>query len=323
MTGWMRLAVNAISGMKMTLTAGCLALTVLSAHAETWRFALIGDVPYTPYERQELPKLLSHIAAQPVDFVAHVGDIKRSNDRCDDALYADRRSLFDASPLPFVLVPGDNEWADCDRLIAGAFNPEERLARLREFFWPDHLSLGQRRLTLERQPGPYPEHTRFRHGPVLFVTLNLPGGNNNFGVNEPGSREYRRRNPHVIGWLRDSFTLARQEKLRGVVLLFQANPGFRHFAQGQGHRGYREFLEALRHEVEQFAGRVVAVHGDTHWSRIDQPLRDRQGKRLSRFTRVETHGYPVMGWTLGIIDPDDPVLFRFEAHTWPEAKATQ
>jgi len=101
-------------------------------------------------------------------------------------------------------------------------------------------------------------------------------------------------------------------------LLFQANPGFTHFAQGLAHRGYREFLTILQEETERFPGQVVAVHGDTHISRIDQPLRDHHGRTNFRFTRVETHGYPLMGWTLGIIDTERPTLFRFETYPWPD-----
>ena len=46
-------------------------------------------------------------------------------------------------------------------------------------------------------------------------------------------------------------------------------------------------------------------------------MRDRDGRTNFRFIRVETHGYPQMGWTLGVIDTDLPTLFRFETHAWP------
>ena len=87
--------------------------------AETWRFALIGDTPYSDYERNELPKMLQAIADYGAEFVVHVGDIKHSKDRCDDALFTDRLAVFSASRIPLVLVPGDNEWSDCDRLNSG------------------------------------------------------------------------------------------------------------------------------------------------------------------------------------------------------------
>jgi len=287
------------------------------AHAEVWRFALIGDTPYSDHERAELPKMLDAIADSHVEFVAHIGDFKAGKDRCDDRLFNDRHQLFDASRVPFVFVPGDNEWTDCDRISNGAYNPLERLTKLRSLFWRDASSLGRKKLSLERQPGHYPEHSRFRLGPVLFVTLNLPGGNNNWGMTSEPNPEFQARNPIVLDWLKENFILAKREKLAGIVLLFQANPGFKHFNQGLGHHGYRDFLDQLRQETAQFSGQVIAVHGDSHTSRIDHPLRDKQGHTLGNFTRVETFGYPIMGWTRGVIDTDTPSLIRFEVHSWP------
>ncbi|MGE5470498.1 MAG: metallophosphoesterase [Bacteroidota bacterium] len=286
------------------------------AQAEIYRFGLIGDVPYSAYERHQLPYMLDEIADQQVDFIAHIGDIKHGSARCDDSLFADRHELFNSVRVPFVFVPGDNEWTDCERLSNGAYDPLERLDALRRLFWADGFSLGRKKLALEQQPGTYPEHARFRLGPVLFVTLNIPGGNNNSGWAPTPSPEFMARNPVVLSWLKDSFALARREKLAGIVLLFQADPAFKHFAQGFAHRGYRDFLEALRTETLNFPGQIVAVHGDSHISRIDRPLRDASGKTIANFTRVETFGYPLMGWTRGIIDTDSPTLFRFETHPW-------
>jgi hypothetical protein len=287
------------------------------AHAEIWRFAVIGDTPYSANERAELPKMLEAIADSHVEFVAHIGDIKSGGDRCDDSLFEDRHRLFNASRVPFVYVPGDNEWSDCDRISNGSYDPLERLNKLRSLFMSDGLSLGQKKLPLEHQPGNYPEHTRFRLGPVLFVTLNLPGGNNNWGMTSQASSEFLTRNPVVLSWLKENFALARRDKLAGIVFLFQADPSFKHFSQGLAHHGYQDFLELLRDETAQFAGQVVAVHGDTHFSRIDHPLRDKQGRPLNNFVRVETFGYPLMGWTRGVIDTESPALFRFETNPWP------
>ena len=305
--------------MKVWLGILLLAICGIS-HAEVWRFGLIGDVPYTEYERHELPHMLQAINDSQVDFIAHIGDFKNGRDRCDDSLFEDRYQLFNASHAPFIFVPGDNEWTDCERLSNGAYDPIERLNKLRTIFWNNGFSLGQVKLPLTRQSGAYSEHSRFRLGPVLFVTLNLPGGNNNFGLTQIPSAEFNARNPVVLDWLKESFALARREKMAGIVLLFQANPGFKHFSQGLAHRGYREFLQSLYEETLNFSGQVVVVHGDTHMSRIDHPLRDAHGKKLPNFTRVETHGYPIMGWTRGIIDTHSPSLFSFETHPWP-AKA--
>jgi len=299
----------------------CLAVLLLGwaalASAETWRFALLGDTPYSDSERRELPRMLDAIAESHVDFVVHIGDIKNGQSRCDDAVFKDRQQLFDGNPTPFIFVPGDNEWTDCRRVSNGAYDPLERLAYLRTLFWQQPDSLGRKKIALERQAGIYIEHSRFRVGPVLFVTLNLPGDDNNYGMRAEPRREFIDRNPVVLDWLKESFALARREKLAGIVLLFQANPGFKHFSKGLPPRGFRDFLETLRQETLGFSGQVVAVHGDSHISRIDQPLRDGNGKKIANFTRVETFGYPLMGWTRGIVDTDSPTLFRFETYPWP------
>lgn len=289
------------------------------ARAESWNFALIGDVPYSDQERAELPKLLAALGHEHLSLIAHIGDIKHGKERCDDGLYQDRLQLFQASPAPFVYVPGDNDWTDCHRASNGSYDPQERLEKLRQVFWTDDFSLGKQRLKLERQTGEWREHSRFRLGPVLFLSLNLPGGNNNWGKTDVPSQEYQHRNPAVIQWLTDSFALARREKLQGVVVLMQADPGFKHFSQGLGHIGYRQFLETLRRETEHFGGQVVTVHGDTHQARVDQPLRDLDGRKLAQFTRVETYGYPIMGWVKGRIDTESPELFHFEIKPWPPA----
>jgi len=294
-----------------------LAALSLTVAADTWRFALIGDTPYNSHERTELPKMLSAIADSKVDVIVHVGDFKSGTSHCSDEVFEDRFRLFNASTAPFVLVPGDNEWTDCERLSNGAHDPLERLAKLRSLFWNKDQSLGQATLPLERQAGAYPEHARFRLGPVLFATFNLPGGNNNWGMSDTPRTEFLARNPVTVAWLKESFALAQRDGVRGIVLALQANPGFKHHAQGLAHRAYREFLDTLLEETQRFQGQVVVVHGDTHTNRIDQPLRDHSGRRLTNFQRVETFGSPFMGWTTGIIDSESPTPIRFETHPWP------
>ena len=308
------------SWLASTLFIGCLSWSAL-AQAEIWQFGLIGDVPYTENERRELPRMLDHMAERKLAFIAHIGDFKSGRDRCDDSLFNDRYTLFNASQVPFIYVPGDNEWTDCDRTSSGSYDPLERLNALRNLFWRDAFSLGKQRLALEQQPGIYKEHARFRIGPVLFVTVNLPGGSNNRGMRDEPSAEYLARSPIVNNWIKENFSIARRDKLAGIVLLFQANPGFKYFAQGIPNQAYKDFLEILKQETLSFDGKVAVVHGDTHRSRIDHPLRDAQSKRLERFTRVETHGYPIMGWTRGTIDTDHPALFQFESYNWSDFKA--
>jgi hypothetical protein len=304
---------------------GTLGLLLASGlHAETWRFAVIGDAPYNSYEESQLPLMLDDIAAEHPQFIVHAGDFKSSSKPCSDALFRDRRTLFDASQVPLIYVPGDNEWTDCRRLTAGGFDPLERLQKLRELFFATPRSLGRQALAVEQQPGAYPEQLRWRLGPVLFVSLNVPGSNNNFGHRKTPGPEYLARNPAVIEWLEQGFATARREKAAGLVIVMQANPGFKHAVAGLPHSGYRQVLETLRRETLAFPGQVLLIHGDTHWQRIDKPLRETKASTnnskeadkqpIANFTRLETFGYPLLGWVKVIVDSENPQLFRFEVH---------
>ena len=290
---------------------------VVGAQAETWRFAVIGDVPYSSYERRELPLMIENIVAEHPDFIVHVGDFKSSSAKCSDEIFLDRHALFDASKVPFIYVPGDNEWTDCKHVAAGHFDELERLGKLRELFFAEPFSLGQTKIPVEQQSAAYPEHLRWRLGPVLFVSLNVPGPNNNFGMRKEANPEFMERNPKLIDWLRQGFAAARREKSAGIVIVMQGNPGFSHFASGFAHSGYRELLEILHQEILNFPGQVLLVHGDTHWQRIDHPLRHPDNdERIANFTRVESFGSPFMGWVKVIIDSESTSLFRFETRAY-------
>lgn len=300
------------------LLAGLLASALLAGpvRSDTYRFALLGDTPYSAYEKRELPGMLADMKAAGAFFAVHIGDIKGGTESCSDALIQERRDLLDAAPLPLIYTPGDNEWQDCSRLLAGHFDPDERLNHLRQLFFAQPRSLGHPSLPLEQQAGETRENTRWRLGPVLFLTVNQPGPDNRIGHNDAPLPEFLGRNRANLEWLKEGFALARREGLHGVVVATQADPDLEHYAAGMPRQGFKEFLDTLRSEAESFGGQVVLLHGDTHMARIDHPLRHaqgeaRSGQRLENFTRVETFGYPIMGWVLGTIDTADPALFRF------------
>jgi hypothetical protein len=274
-----------------TAASLCAALAAGAAAAAEFTFAAFGDTPYSHDEEARFPDLIAELNRQQLAFVVHVGDFKSANARCSDELFLQRRDWFNYFHHPLVFVPGDNEWSDCRRRFAGGYEPLERMRKLRELFFGDGRSLGQVRLALERQPGAYPEHARWQHERLLFVTLNVPGGANNARLMP---EEFRARNAAVIEWLADSFHRARDEALPAVVVIMHANP----WAAPAGHYfGYRELLSALAREARAFSGSILLVHGDTHRFRVDRPLRDLATREaVANVTRVEVHGHPSMNW---------------------------
>lgn len=257
---------------------------------------MFGDTPYTQDEEARFPDLVAEMNREELSFVVHVGDFKSAYSACTDELYFERRQWFELSRHPFVFVPGDNEWTDCARPFAGGRDPLERLQKLREMFVAGAASLGQRRIRLARQSDltprahDYPEHSRWEHRGVLFVTLNAPGPSNNVRMPE----EHSRRSAAIREWLQGSFQHARTKSLSAVVVLMQANPwGF----SGHPRRGFAELVGTLSAQARNFPGEVLLVHGDTHRYRVDRPLSDpASGAPLANFTRVEVFGSPEMNW---------------------------
>jgi len=259
--------------------------------AADFTFGALGDTPYTRFEEALFPGLLAGMSDEDLAFVVHVGDFKAARARCSDELFRQRREWFDLVLHPFVFVPGDNEWTDCHGFQAGGYEPLERLTKLRELFFQGEESLGQRRIRLARQGPEYPEHARWRHEHVLFLTLNVPGNANNARA---VPEEFRNRSAAVNRWLEQSFSLARGSRLQAVVIFMQANPWA---SPSNRYFGYRELLAALAREALGFDGEVLLVHGDTHRYRVDAPLRDpATGGPVANFTRVEVFGSPGMNW---------------------------
>lgn len=300
--------------MTRTLAAAALAALALAAHAgERFSFAAFGDTPYFAFEEPAVERLIAGLAAAGVAFVVHVGDFKLGAAPCSDALFAARRRLFDASPVPFVFVPGDNEWVDCHRASAGGHDPLERLARLRALFHAGDASLGQRTLRLERQSADprfaaYRENARWTYGGVVFVALNVPGGNNNLGRTEAMDAEHAARMAANLEWLDEAVRRAEAPDARGLVVFMQADPRFRRGAPRVD--GYAPLREVLRMHAEWLGKPLLLVHGDGHRFRVDQPLRHRAtGRRLANFTRVEVFGSPEVNWVRVDVDPANPRLF--------------
>ena len=292
--------------------AGCASLAPPPTGAGI-PFGLMGDVPYSTREIRALDEMIDDINAQELAFVVHVGDITSGAGPCSDEWFLARKYQFGRIRHPFILVPGDNDWMDCHR---SGMDPMERLAHFRELFESGDESLGQRKIKLERQSDPsgsnpfahYREHMRWVAGNVMFITLNVPGGNNNLGRTRAMDEEYRQRMPAVFDWLEQAAVITTQKQLAGLVILIQANPDFeeRMIRPGKqdGFAGFRNALRALAQRLKQ---PVMLVHGDTHGYQQNQPLKDDRGQTITNFNRVEVDGSPWVRWLRGTIHPTGAV----------------
>jgi hypothetical protein len=124
-------------------------------------------------------------------FALHVGDFIKgnnsgSNKRCSNASFESRKTLF-SQCSNFLLVPGDNEWNDCEGYDINS-NSDEMRAMWRDKFAneqsPFHQfsndfpsAVGGDRPNIIRHKS-NPENLFFTYNEIGFFGLNLPAGEN-------------------------------------------------------------------------------------------------------------------------------------------------
>ncbi|HSN22063.1 MAG TPA: metallophosphoesterase [Usitatibacter sp.] len=310
-------AAAALAALAATL-AGC---SLAPPAPGGFRFAVMGDTPYNAGEERAFVAMLARIDAAPVEFAIHVGDFKAGgNSPCTDAVYFERKTEFDRSVHPIVLTPGDNDWTDCRRRSNGAMDPIERLARLREIFFATPASLGRAPMATRMQsrcmapaiPGcgcdPHPENRMWVHGRVTFVTLNVPGSNDNRGHGAASEREADCRDEANRQWLEEAVDGTERTSGLGLVIALQADPW------ATEKPVYKGLLAQVADAGRRLARPVLFVHGDSHTYRVDAPFRDASGTPIEDITRLEVYGSPFVGWVEVTVDPAYPGLFRIDPH---------
>lgn len=254
--------------------------------------AVLADVPGNEVQARVLARTLDDIG-HGSDLLIHLGNLKGENERCDDALYMRRRELLDSSLVPLVLLPGDNDWADCALRAAGGFAPFERLTRLRELFFERPESLGATRISLSRQSETsrfrdYPENARWVADGLVFVTVNVPGGKNNFQRGAGRNGELEERALANNAWLRQAFSIATRDNARAIIVAFHGDPDFSRLDIDDRNDGYAGFKQQLVQLAGHFQGQILLLHGS------EKPVQDQVltagGKRLSNVMRVGVHG---------------------------------
>jgi hypothetical protein len=348
---------------------------------KTFQYAvgLWGDLPYSDVQAQTgVPNLIADLNGADIAFSVHDGDLKAGRGTpgsatpttCADALYTQGLGYLNSLKQPAMFTPGDNDWTDCDRNENGNFNDVERLQHERQVFFSSNQSLGQKTMTLDVQSSPTSgdgsclgwnyqtsstqstacvENRRWTYKGVTYSTLNVQGTCNNrcsSGAGDPAGdeAEYQARNKADLAWLDQTFDEATAQDSAGVMIIWQADPGFDTSGfQGAPKRdpktlhetdgnpdGLFDLLSELRTQTIAFKRPVVLVHGDSHYFIVDKPLLDSSGRRVENFTRVETFGDHVaiaaghpewdtndVHWVKALVDPKSRDVFAFQAQIVP------
>jgi len=308
------------------------------------RIALWGDEFYNDDPQLKsvaIEQTLNSMNQHKLDFTIFVGDTKNGHTPCTDAAIGqDVVYIFNRLKAPTLYSVGDNEWTDCHRTNNGSFDPLDRLDYLRSVFFAKNTTQGKHPLEVQRQGElgqAYSENSRFVANNVEFVALHIPGSNNNLVATanqcsknstrtqadcDAASAEYRARNERNIAWLKEAFADAREHGYAGILIAIQADiyrpfdiidGSYRNkFLPGlNAANGYADFFHTLVEQTQSFAGKVVLVHGDSHYFRVDKPMFNADGRLTGNFTRAEVFGSKDNSWVEMTVDPSTENVFSF------------
>jgi hypothetical protein len=205
-------------------------------------------------------------------------------------------AYFNRFKAPLIYSIGDNEWTDCHRPLAGAYDPLERLDHIRSTQFSTNKSFGKVNLKLQRQAdlmpqfSSYVENSMWTKSGFLFVSVHIPGSNNNLGRDEASNQEYALRNKANLAWMNQAFQLAKDKKYLGIIFAFQADIFFSPELASSASSGFKDTIALLEEQSEKLPIPILLIHGDSHQLKIDQPLRNKQKKLIENVYRLEVMG---------------------------------
>ena len=323
---------------------------------DAFTLAVFGDWPYGPVLFNAAQLLIDSVNSDPkVSLVLHVGDIHSGTQPCTGAglnpvpagslpgYNQDVFSFFERFTPPFVYTPGDNEWTDCHKtkeFSSGA--PLNELAAVRSLFFPyPGSTLGGHKKRVSTQAtefdrkhpadAQFVENVMWEQGRVVFVTLNLPGSNNDgliwtkpFTNESARAAEAAQRTLADIRWLDAAFDRAEEEHAKAMVIGVQADmwDPAAVVAGGDGLGNYTIFVHELAQRSVRFGRPVLLINGDSHVFGSDQPLANPNSATGSihgtppvpNLTRITVQGSTTAPaeWLRLSVDPASPQVFSWE-----------
>lgn len=200
-------------------------------------FSVMGDVPRSEVEKILLQEQIrKHNKSSPAQFVFHVGDIKSGKSPCYEDNYELVAGYLKQLNVPVFIVPGDNEWNDCE-------HPDQAWN-----YWEKHfMSFDQNwevTFEVQRQQN-YPVNIAFVQNDILFIALNLVGGR----IHD--QTEWDKMLQNAVEWVNLQF---QQKGVFAAIIFAQANPDDKH----------KLFMDQFLSLVQRFEHPVLLIYGDGH-----------------------------------------------------------
>ena len=216
-----------------------------------------------------------------------MGDIKGGSVNCVESDYSNVADILAAMAVPTYVLPGDNEWTDCN-------DPEEAWN-----FWSSYF-LGFENDFCGTPPVEYlpgrPANFAFVKSGVLFIGINHVGGVNQDPV------EKATRLTDIANWISQELT-AKSAVVRSAVIFAQASP-------------LVEPFETLFTTAATSFGKPVAyIHGDDHVWMFDFPLAGAPNVRRIEVERGILSEPPIR--VTATMDPNPINAFVVERDPWP------
>ena len=221
----------------------------------TFSFYVMGDVPYNRVEKLRLRDQLEEITDDAPDnnalFIVHVGDIfTAEKEACVADTYEEVADIFlDNSPLPTFILPGDNDWADCE-------DPDTALTRWSNTFlnfeenWSDINHVPKR---VKRQSD-REENFAFKYDGVLFLGFNIIGGEETW----ENTYEWSTRFQDCYYFAEEKIN-EQDDSLRAVIFFGHA---FK----------FKKLLNMVAQTAESMGVPSMYIHGDGHKWSFRQPF---------------------------------------------------
>lgn len=316
--------------------------TSVTCTKNTLTMAMFGDWPYGNVI-DSAPGFIAQVNADPdIELALHVGDIHSGSQACSAAYNLQIFNYFQQFNDPLVYTPGDNEWTDCQK--AKEFSsgyPIDELTKLRaQFFSTPGKTLGTNAKVVSSQANAYDptfpddaayvENVMWEQASVMFVTLNVPGSNDDrlpwagaFANPTAQADEIAKRDAANSHWLARAFTLATAHGDAALLIGLQADmwdPAAA-VAGGDGLSGYDALVAQIASASLAFGKPVLLVNGDSHLYEADHPLADPTAAAYAyhpiaapvpNLTRITVDGSTnFKDWVKLVVDPTTPSVFSW------------
>lgn len=180
---------------------------------EEIKFWVTSDIPYNKADETKLARELAELHPRDGDFLIHLGDINLAQvTLCPFSVYDDAANLLKQSPVPVIVLPGNNDWNDCPMPEASFEYWMDELNKFENHFPPENFNTVpavNRQLARE-------ENFAFLLKGVLFIGLNLVDGK----VHD--EREWLVRHQENVMWVEQQVSMYDESEYRAIVMLGHA-----------------------------------------------------------------------------------------------------